>query len=199
MEFLSERLEIRLRPETLHHLREEARQRNLSIAQLVRQAIEAFLEEDRQSRLEAARALFQIGARVSNWEEMKREIEESVLKEPSLATRLEQLAQEDARTADQVLETVMQDYLDRLEKELIHIETEHFWNMHDDLAARYPGEHVAIVKGVVIDHDVDVTKLAIRIRRQYDTQPVLIAPVRAGLRRDLVWRGGPLENRQVIA
>ena len=45
MEFLSERLEIRLHPETLHLLAKKARQRNLSIAQLVRQAIEAFLEE----------------------------------------------------------------------------------------------------------------------------------------------------------
>ena len=77
MEFLSERLEIRLHPETLHLLREEARQRNLSIAQLVRQAIEAFLEEDRQSRLEAAQALFQVEAPVDNWEQMKREIEEA--------------------------------------------------------------------------------------------------------------------------
>ncbi len=62
--------------------------------------------------------------------------------------------------------------------------------MYDDLAAKYLGEYIAMVKGQVVDHDVDVTKLDIRVRQQYGSLPVLIALVRGGSRRDLVWRGG---------
>ncbi len=105
MEYLTERLEIRLHSDMMGLLRKEARQQNVPVAQIVRQAIEMFLKENRQTQMEPAQALFQVGAPVSDWEKMKREIEGAELKEPSLGTRLEQLAQENARTADQVLET----------------------------------------------------------------------------------------------
>ena len=77
MEYLTERLEIRLNPDTMRLLREEARQNNVSVAQVVRQAIESFLNEDRQSQLQAAWALFQVEAPVDDWDRMKREIEEA--------------------------------------------------------------------------------------------------------------------------
>ena len=83
MDSLTERLEIRLPARTLDLLRSEAKRRNISVAQLLREAIhllEENLEEDRQARLRAAEKLFLVGAPVADWPKMKRQIEEGRLK-----------------------------------------------------------------------------------------------------------------------
>ncbi|MEW6572179.1 MAG: hypothetical protein AB1374_00875 [Bacillota bacterium] len=74
METLGDQLEVHLPPQTLIYLREEARRRGVPVDQLVSQAIDLFLQEDRQARLRAAEALFQVEAPVADWEEIKREI-----------------------------------------------------------------------------------------------------------------------------
>lgn len=79
MATLTERLELRLPPELMRLLRQEARQRGVSVAQLVREAIEASLLGDRRARVQAAEELFQIEAPVSEWPKMKEEIEEAHL------------------------------------------------------------------------------------------------------------------------
>ena len=76
---LTERLEIRLPPQTMQSLRQEARQRGISVAQLVREAIELMLVQDRQARIQAAEALFKIEAPVADWSEMEQEIEKAHL------------------------------------------------------------------------------------------------------------------------
>ncbi len=75
MERLSERVEIRLAPETVHLLRREAERRQISVAKLVREAIDLLLRKDREARLRAAEALFQVGAPAGEWPQMKKEIE----------------------------------------------------------------------------------------------------------------------------
>lgn len=80
MEALNERLEVRLSSETLRLLRQEAKQKGIPIAQLVRKAIDMMLKEDTEYRLGAAEALFQIEAPVADWPEMKKEIEDAHLK-----------------------------------------------------------------------------------------------------------------------
>ncbi len=77
MPVLSERLEVRLPPETVQLLRREAERRGVSVARLVREAIDLLLQEDRQARLRAAEALFQVEAPIADWDQMKREIEEA--------------------------------------------------------------------------------------------------------------------------
>jgi hypothetical protein len=116
------------------------------------------------------------------------------LKETRLVSQIEQLAAERTRPATQILEMAVQAYLDKVEQESIHAETEAFWAMHDELVAHYEGEYVAIYKGQIVDHDSDVTQLQNRILGHWGTLPVLIAPVKAGPRQDLVWRGGRLER-----
>ncbi len=69
-----ERLEIRISAPMLAELRQEAHRRGLPIAELVRRSIDAFLQHDREERHRAAENLFQVGAPVGEWEEMKREI-----------------------------------------------------------------------------------------------------------------------------
>jgi len=74
METMTERLEIRVDHRTMRLLREEARERHTSVAQVVRTAISRLLEEDPGARLRAAEALFGIDAPVADWEQMEREI-----------------------------------------------------------------------------------------------------------------------------
>jgi len=76
---LTERLEIRLPKDKMSILRQEARKRGVSVAQLVREGIDLLLEKDIQARLQAAKALFDLGAPVAHWEKMKEEIEKAHL------------------------------------------------------------------------------------------------------------------------
>ena len=75
MKALTERLEVRLSPETIRLLREEAQQKKIPVALLVREAIDTMFREKRQSKLAAAEALFQVESPVSDWPVMKKEIE----------------------------------------------------------------------------------------------------------------------------
>ena len=75
MPVLTERLEIRLPKETMQQLREEAHQRDVSVSELVRDAIDFLLVHDREARRRAADALFQVEAPVGDWEIMEKEIE----------------------------------------------------------------------------------------------------------------------------
>jgi hypothetical protein len=59
----------------MERLRHEARRRGISIGALVREALDRLLESERNARLEAAEALFRVGAPVADWPVMKREIE----------------------------------------------------------------------------------------------------------------------------
>jgi len=76
---LTEQLEVQLPSQTLQLLRQEAGRRGVSVAQLIREAIDLLLAQDRQARVQAAEALFRVEAPVADWERMKREIEEACL------------------------------------------------------------------------------------------------------------------------
>ncbi len=116
------------------------------------------------------------------------------LKEPTLVSQLEQLADETTQPAEQVLETAVRTYLDELEQQAIHAETEMFWTMHDELLKTYNSQFVAMRQGSVVDHDEDVSRLERRVRGRFGLLPVLIAPVTPGVRRDLRWIGGRIEG-----
>lgn len=84
MDALTERLELQLPGQTLQLLRSEAERRGVPLAELVREAIDLLLAQDRQARVHAAEALFQVEAPVHDWPEMKREIEDARLRAASL-------------------------------------------------------------------------------------------------------------------
>ncbi len=75
MPALTERLEVRLPRETMRQLRDEARQRNVPVSEVVREAIDYLLIHDRSARRQAADALFGVGAPVADWDEMEEEID----------------------------------------------------------------------------------------------------------------------------
>lgn len=77
MDALTERLEVRVDRSTLRRLREAAARQGVSVGHVVRQVLSRELDEDRAEREQAAEALFAVGAPVSDWPEMEREIEEA--------------------------------------------------------------------------------------------------------------------------
>jgi len=95
---------------------------------------------------------------------------------------------------ENVLETAVRIYLDDVEQEAIHAETQAFWTMHDELLRTYPGQCVALYQSNVVDHDEDVSRLEKRVRERFGLLPVLIAPVKPGQRRDLRWLGGRIKG-----
>ncbi len=116
------------------------------------------------------------------------------LKEPRLLARVERLAADRTQPAERIVEMAVQLYLDKLDADAIHVETEAFWAMHAELVAKYANHHVAIYGGKVVDHDQDARRLEARIRERFGAAPVLIAQVTPHARRDLRWRGGRLER-----
>jgi len=104
---------------------------------------------------------------------------------PGLIERIRHIAQETNRDTTQIVEAAVQAYLDQLEQEKIHEETEAFWAMQVDLATRYPGEYIAVHQGQVVDHDPDIVRLEQRVAEQLGEVAVLIAPVTDTPRRDL--------------
>ncbi len=77
---LDARLEIRLYPEQLKKLKDEAAAKNTSIGELVREAIDERYEVSCEDKLKAVQQMANINAPVTNWEQMKKEIEAGHLK-----------------------------------------------------------------------------------------------------------------------
>ena len=102
-----------------------------------------------------------------------------------LIERIQHLAQESNRDTTQIVEDAVQAYLDQLEREKIHKETEAFWAMQADLVAEYLGEYVALHQGQVVDHDPDIVCLEQRVAEKLGDVAVLIAPVTGEPRRDV--------------
>jgi hypothetical protein len=117
---------------------------------------------------------------------------------PGLIERVQHVAAETNRDATQVVEAAVQAYLDHLEQEKIHEETEAFWAMQAELASKYAGEYVAMHEGQVVDHDSDVIRLEQRVAERFAETPLLIAPVADAPQRDLYsvsFRLDPLPGR----
>ncbi|CAN5695600.1 hypothetical protein BH10CHL1_BH10CHL1_24440 [soil metagenome] len=107
------------------------------------------------------------------------------LQQPELIVRVQNIARAINQDENEVLETAVQLYLDHVEREKIHAETQAFWAMTTDLQSKYLGEFVAVHEGQVIDHDLDVAQLEQRITQRLGDIAVLIAPVTQATQRDL--------------
>lgn len=79
-----ERLEIRLDPERYSRLRREAQERGVSMAWIVREALDRYYvsgdKEEAKRRQQAMERLFSTDAPVEDWPTMKEEIEKGFLR-----------------------------------------------------------------------------------------------------------------------
>ncbi len=76
---LEARLEIRLTPEQLQKLKDEASARDISVGGLVRETLEMRYAVTREDKLAALKKLGNLETPVKNWEELKQEIEQGML------------------------------------------------------------------------------------------------------------------------
>jgi uncharacterized protein (DUF1778 family) len=72
---LEARLEIRLLPEKLQMLKDEAARKNTSVGGIVREAIDSYWAVSAEEKLTAVRKLAELKAPVAAWDKMKKEIE----------------------------------------------------------------------------------------------------------------------------
>lgn len=98
---------------------------------------------------------------------------------------VEAVAERQNRSVEEILtETINQTFepfpLDENHAQMAQ-EMESYKKIHPELWGKYPREFVAVMGGQVIDHDSDLTKLAIRIEENYPDRVVLLEEVLATL------------------
>ncbi len=110
------------------------------------------------------------------------------LQKPDLIEKLEQIATEQSTSAQDLLHTAVNEFLDKMARQKIHTESESFRKMHPDLMTKYEGQFVAIHNGQVVDHDEDARDLYLRVQVQYGHIAVLIRRVTPEAQQELVFR-----------
>jgi len=93
------------------------------------------------------------------------------------ATQLRKMADETGRTAEELAEQAIRQFLRDESRRAMQRESDAFRAMHPDLLLHYPNEYVAIFQQKIVDHDVDQLNLFKRIEQQYPDIPVLIKQV----------------------
>ncbi len=112
----------------------------------------------------------------------------TVTLKPDVVERLNRVAEQTRTSLDELVDEALRDYLAKYHQEKIHVEVQAFERQHDQLLADYPGEYVAMHGGQVIDHDLDLETLHLRVYTRLGDMPVLLRKVTAGPQRDLIFR-----------
>jgi predicted DNA-binding protein len=97
--------------------------------------------------------------------------------EPTLQTRVEQIAQRLGKPAEEIVKEAIQEHLDHLDLQKLQEEGAAFEQMHADLKARYFNQYVAVHQGQVIDSDAEFEPLFLRVHSQFGDVPIYISRV----------------------
>lgn len=117
------------------------------------------------------------------------------LQKQELVQRLKQVATDENTTPEALLDAAVGEFLDKWVNQKIQAEISAFAELHQQLVDRYLGDYVAIHNSQMIDHDVDLRTLHLRIRHRFGRMPVLIRQVtQSAEARDLVFRSPKLES-----
>lgn len=92
-------------------------------------------------------------------------------------TQLEQVAQAQQLSANELGKQFIRERLQIEEDRLIQRELEHFRAQHPQLLKKYRGEFIAMYQGAIVDHDLDDRKLVLRIEQHFPDVIVLITQV----------------------
>jgi hypothetical protein len=87
-----------------------------------------------------------------------------------------------------IVDRALRRYLAEFRREKVRKELQAFQQQRQTVLINYPGEYVAIHQGQVIDHDVDLRTLHLRIFDQLGHTLVLLKQVNPEPERELVFR-----------
>jgi hypothetical protein len=100
-----------------------------------------------------------------------------ILNRSDLVERLQQVAIEEATSAEELLDRAVAEFLENVALQKLKDETLAFEQMHSQLVQQYLGEYVAVHNGAVVDHDVDARSLHLRIRARFGQMPILLRQI----------------------
>lgn len=99
------------------------------------------------------------------------------LNRTDLITRLEQVATAEDTSTEELLDRAVVEFLEKVALQKLQDETHAYESLHPQLVQQYSGEYVAVHNGVVVDHDIDVRELHLRIRAKFGQMPILLRQV----------------------
>ena len=108
------------------------------------------------------------------------------LQQKDLIDQLQQFADQEATSAETLLNTAVVEFLENSALRKLQDETIAFEQIHGQLVTRYLGEYVAMHNGVVIDHDPDVRTLHLRMRAKFGQMPILLRQVTEAVKLPLL-------------
>ncbi len=99
----------------------------------------------------------------------------------NLPPDLDETLRREAELTGTTVEALAADWLRKqqaaLHRARLAEQTRRFWAKHAELYAQYPDEFVAFYDDAVLDHDSDVSQLALRVQTEYADLPIVIAQV----------------------
>ena len=102
---------------------------------------------------------------------------ETIVLEPELQEMLEEDAASQSRTASEIVNQVLQDYLLKQQRAKLDREISAYETQHRELAKSLLGKWIAFHNQKLVDSDTDHLALYRRIRKKYGRTPVLIRQV----------------------
>lgn len=96
---------------------------------------------------------------------------------PQLHEPLERLAAGQDTTVEEVVESLVADYLRQQRHQTLLREMDHYRLMHPQIASRYYRQFLGIQDGKILDTDPDGGVLYKRLRQKYGDLPILIVEV----------------------
>ena len=94
-----------------------------------------------------------------------------------LVSPLEQLANVQGASLEEVVEEAIMEYLREQRHKQLMQEMNRFREKHGDLKAHYLGQFIGMYDGRVLDHDHEGGLLYNRLRQEYGDLPILIVKV----------------------
>lgn len=107
---------------------------------------------------------------------------------PDLTRQIEYLAGTKQTEQEAFIDKAVRQYIAQFRRDKIRAETESFEAQYQSLLSQYLNQYVAFHDGQVIDHDVDLRALHLRVFARLGHTPVLLKQVTRSANRDLIFR-----------
>lgn len=107
---------------------------------------------------------------------------------PDLTRQIEYLAGTKQTEQEAFIDKAVRQYIAQFRRDKIRAETESFEAQYQSLLSQYLNQYVAFHNGQVIDHDVDLRALHLRVFARLGHTPVLLKQVTRAAKRELIFR-----------